>query len=107
MTDDTLSPSPSSSTPSDGQINFAEFFAGIGLVRSALEPLGFRAAWANDIEKAKHDQYTANHESSHFILGDVRNVRAHHLPHGLELATSSFPCIDVSLAGNRKGLAGN
>lgn len=28
---------------------FAEFFAGIGLVRLALEPLGYRCVFANDI----------------------------------------------------------
>jgi DNA (cytosine-5)-methyltransferase 1 len=88
-------------------IAFAEFFAGIGLVRTALEPLGFDARWANDIEKIKRDQYVVNHPGDHFVLRDVRGVRAEELPQGLQLATSSFPCIDVSLAGNRKGLYGN
>jgi DNA (cytosine-5)-methyltransferase 1 len=87
-------------------VPFAEFFAGIGLVRTALEPLGFAAKWANDIEKMKQFQYVANHPADAFKLGDVREVRGHHLPRGLELATSSFPCIDLSLAGNRQGLAG-
>lgn len=91
---------------SERVVTFAEFFAGIGLVRTALEPLGFRAGWANDNEKAKYDQYAANHAADHFHLGDVRDVHADQLPAGVELATSSFPCIDVSLAGNRKGLAG-
>lgn len=90
----------------DRPVNFAEFFAGIGLVREALEPLNFNATWANDIEKLKFDQYAANHSADHFVLGDVRSVRGDSLPGGLDLATSSFPCIDVSLAGNRKGLAG-
>jgi DNA (cytosine-5)-methyltransferase 1 len=89
----------------DQPITFAEFFAGIGLVRTALEPLGFHAKWANDIEKAKYDQYAANHITDDFHIGDVRDVHADQLPQ-VELATSSFPCIDVSLAGNRKGLAG-
>ena len=93
-----LSPDPS--------VWFAEFFAGIGLVRAALEPLGFRTVWANDIEKLKQEQYLANHPDDAFFLGDVRNVQGHSLPTGLELVTSSFPCIDLSLAGNRGGLAG-
>lgn len=91
---------------SERGICFAEFFAGIGLVRTALEPLGFDAKWANDIEKVKHDQYVVNHGREGFLLGDVRQVHADQLPRGLELATSSFPCIDVSLAGKRHGLAG-
>lgn len=87
-------------------IPFAEFFAGIGLVRAALEPLGFEPRWENDIEQIKFAQYAANHASDGFLVDDVRNVRGDQLPCGLELATSSFPCIDLSLAGNRNGLAG-
>ncbi|MCU1688591.1 MAG: (cytosine-5-)-methyltransferase, partial [Jatrophihabitantaceae bacterium] len=84
----------------------AEFFAGIGLVRAALEPLGAEVVWANDIEPAKQRAYAANHDAAHFHLGDVRNVSGADLPVGLDLATSSFPCVDLSLAGNRRGLAG-
>lgn len=89
-----------------GPIRTAEFFAGIGLVRTALEPLGIDVVWANDIEKAKRDVYAANHDASDFHLGDIRDVTARRLPQGLELATSSFPCVDLSLAGNRRGLLG-
>ncbi|MEU0155895.1 DNA cytosine methyltransferase [Micromonospora fulviviridis] len=88
-------------------IRAAEFFAGIGLVREALEPLGVEVVWANDIEKAKRDAYSANHDATHFQLGDVRSVGASHLPPNVELATSSFPCVDLSLAGNRRGLVGS
>lgn len=86
----------------------AEFFAGIGLMAAALEPRGFDVQWANDIELAKHDLYLANrpHAVDAFQLGDVRGVLGDDLPE-VELATASFPCIDLSLAGNRKGLAGN
>jgi DNA (cytosine-5)-methyltransferase 1 len=85
----------------------AEFFAGIGLMAAALEPRGFEVQWANDIERAKYDLYLANrpHAVDAFRLGDVRGVLGDHLP-DVELATASFPCIDLSLAGNRKGLAG-
>jgi DNA (cytosine-5)-methyltransferase 1 len=97
--------------PTDEQglrtVRVAEFFAGIGLVKAALEPLGASVVWANDIEIAKQRAYAANHESDHFWLGDVRDVLGSHLPPDLDLATSSFPCVDLSLAGNRKGLAGS
>lgn len=89
-----------------GAVRTAEFFAGIGLVRAALEPLGFQVVWANDIERAKRDVYAANHDAREFHLGDIRNVTSRQLPAGLELATSSFPCVDLSLAGNRRGLLG-
>ncbi|WP_223884112.1 DNA cytosine methyltransferase [Micromonospora craniellae] len=88
-------------------IRAAEFFAGIGLVREALEPLGVEVVWANDIERAKRDAYAANHEATHFQLADVRKVAATDLPPNIDLATSSFPCVDLSLAGNRRGLVGS
>lgn len=87
-------------------LKVAEFFAGIGLVAEALQPIGFDVAWANDILAAKRDLYRANHPGHPFHLGDVRDVHGTDLPSDLDLATSSFPCIDLSLAGNRKGLAG-
>ena len=91
----------------DPPIRIAEFFAGIGLVKTALEPLGAQVVWANDIEPAKQRAYAANHGAEHFLLADVRTVLASHLPAGIDLATSSFPCVDLSLAGNRRGLAGS
>lgn len=91
-------------------INAAEFFAGIGLVRTALEPLGVKVVWANDIKQAKYEAYRANYPDAekHFKVDDIRNVVGDQLKtlSRLELATSSFPCIDLSLAGNRRGLVG-
>jgi DNA (cytosine-5)-methyltransferase 1 len=87
-------------------VRAAEFFAGIGLVRESLQPLGIEVVWANDIERAKRAVYASNHEASHFRLGDVRDVKGSDLPANLQLATASFPCTDLSLAGDRAGLAG-
>lgn len=89
-------------------VNAAEFFAGIGLVRTALEPLGVNIVWANDIKEAKYDAYLANYPDaeSHFKVSDICKVAGNSLPADIELATSSFPCIDLSLAGNRRGLVG-
>ncbi|WP_433537210.1 DNA cytosine methyltransferase [Micromonospora sp. CA-249363] len=100
MTDEPVDAAPDT-------IRAAEFFAGIGLVREALQPLGIQVVWANDIKKAKRDVYAANHDASHFQLDDIRNVTAKDLPSDIELATSSFPCVDLSLAGNRRGLIGS
>ncbi|WBB77751.1 DNA cytosine methyltransferase [Micromonospora sp. WMMD882] len=93
-------------------IRAAEFFAGIGLVRTALERVKgaqVQVVWANDIKQAKHDAYAANFPDAedHFKVRDIRLVEAADLPDGIELATSSFPCIDLSLAGNRRGLVGD
>jgi len=83
----------------------AEFFAGIGLVRAAAEPEGFEVIFANDIAPDKHTMYVANFGATHFVLDDVRNIRGDQIP-DIDLATASFPCTDLSLAGNRAGLAG-
>ncbi len=90
---------------SNGPLRVAEFFAGIGLVRLALEEEGFSVAFANDIEPVKRDMYVANFGDQHFVLDDVRNVRGNHVP-DVDLATASFPCTDLSLAGMRAGLEG-
>lgn len=83
----------------------AEFFAGIGLVRMALETAGIEVAWANDIEPIKARLYANNFDPDDYLLGDVRNVIGDDIP-DIDLATASFPCTDLSLAGWRRGLAG-
>jgi DNA (cytosine-5)-methyltransferase 1 len=88
------------STP---RLRAAEFFAGIGLVRQALQTAGIEVVWANDIEACKRDMYVENFGGEHLELGDVRDVRGDDLP-DIDLATASFPCTDLSLAGNRRGI---
>ncbi len=83
----------------------AEFFAGIGLVRAALVEAGVDVVWANDIHPVKARLYAANFPSDDYVVGDVRAVRGSDLP-AVDLATASFPCTDLSLAGWRRGLAG-
>ena len=85
---------------------FAEFFAGIGLVREAIEPLGWECVFANDIAPAKAEMYTARFGPEHLLVGDIHELGVADIPNGLDLLTASFPCVDLSLAGNRNGLAG-
>ena len=98
-------------TPSNGARPQAlEFFAGIGLARMGLEAGGFEVVWSNDYEADKKAMYETEFgtEGRHrFALGDVRAVRAAHLPSGTSLAWASSPCTDLSLAGARAGLAGS
>lgn len=85
----------------------AEFFAGIGLMRLGLDKEGWTTAWANDIDEKKWEMYRANFNegTSEFVVGDVHEVHGKDMP-DIELATASFPCNDLSLAGSRNGLAG-
>ena len=88
------------------QRTFLEFFAGIGLMRIGLERAGWRVVFANDIDAHKHQMYQSHFGGApEFVLGDVHRLEALTLPQAA-LATASFPCNDLSLAGARRGLAG-
>lgn len=84
---------------------FAEFFAGIGLMRMGLEKEGWTIAFANDIAADKYKMYSEHFRDAdiHFILDDIHKLNADTIP-TVTLATASFPCNDLSLAGMRKGL---
>ena len=85
----------------------AEFFVGIGLMRMGLERAGWNVIWANDIDEDKmhmHQGHFTN-DDAHFCLGDVHSLDPDDIP-TVSLATASFPCNDLSLAGARRGLAG-
>ncbi len=87
---------------------FAEFFAGIGLMRMGLEQAGWDIQYANDIDPLKQKIYN-NHfqdEENHFHLGDIHEISGKDVP-TVTLATASFPCTDLSLAGRREGLSGS
>jgi DNA (cytosine-5)-methyltransferase 1 len=79
-----------------------EFFAGSGLVRLGLAP-EFETLWANDICAKKRAVYVANHGQDRFHLGSIQDVRGRDLP-AADLAWASFPCQDLSLAGNLGGM---
>lgn len=84
-----------------------EFFAGIGLMRAGLEDAGWSIKLANDIDPMKRKLYL-NHfvgSDKHFLLNDIHKLDSGDIP-TVSLATASFPCTDLSLAGNRAGLKG-
>ncbi len=88
------------------QLDCAEFFAGIGLVRLGLERQGWRVAFANDIDPKKAEMYRQNWPAEdHLVLGDIHSLEADDLP-SCTLFTASFPCNDLSIAGRQEGLAG-
>jgi DNA (cytosine-5)-methyltransferase 1 len=89
---------------------FLEFFAGIGLVRSGLADSGWECIYANDNEPRKFKLYEAIHgRSPEFHLHDVGDTEAvaSAIVGTPFLATASFPCTDMSLAGHYKGFAGD
>jgi DNA (cytosine-5)-methyltransferase 1 len=80
-----------------------EFFAGGGLARLGLAAQ-FDVVWANDNDSKKAQAWCANFGEKDFVLGDVHDVDPNHVP-AADVAWVSFPCQDLSLAGDRAGLA--
>lgn len=79
-----------------------EFFAGGGLARLGLA-CAFNTIWANDIDPAKAASWVENFGETAFAFGDVHDLSAEAIP-SADLAWASFPCQDLSLAGDRSGL---
>ena len=82
---------------------FFEFFAGGGMARAGLGD-GWDCAFANDFDPMKAGVYCANWGTADFHFGDVNAVVADDLPGIADLAWASFPCQDLSLAGNAAGI---
>ncbi len=89
-----------------------EFFAGMGLMRMGLDAAGWRTVYANDFDANKRRLYEglfgggaggAGGGGGEFDGRDINVVRAEELPTA-SLATASFPCVDLSLAGAQRGL---
>ena len=85
--------------------NFFEFFSGGGMAR-----LGLGEEWgcnfANDIRSKKVSTYVDNFGDKEIVKEDIYKLNASHLPGRADLIWGSFPCQDLSLAGNGAGLNG-
>jgi len=87
-----------------------EFFAGMGLVRRAVEGAttwpARNVVWANDFDPVKGRLYRASFgpASEHvFDPRDIHDVQPDDVPRA-DLWTASFPCTDLSLAGRGRGI---
>jgi DNA (cytosine-5)-methyltransferase 1 len=92
---------------SDTPLTCAEYFAGIGLVRLGLEKVGWKVVFANDWAQDKFEMYSAHFKDAagHYHVQDIFSICHSEIPNTV-LATASFPCTDLSLAGNLKGMSG-
>jgi DNA (cytosine-5)-methyltransferase 1 len=79
-----------------------DFFAGSGLVAEGLKKF-FQTVWANDICEKKAKVFCANHDKDIFHLGSIEQIHGDNVPKAF-LSWGSFPCQDLSLAGNMGGL---
>lgn len=87
------------------QPTFYEFFAGGGMARAGLGH-GWRCLFANDIDPKKAASYARHWGAEGFCCRDIHALNPSDLPGRADLAWASFPCQDLSLAGNGAGLEG-
>lgn len=80
-----------------------DFFSGSGLVTEGLRPC-FKTIWANDLCAKKCAIYDANFGRAYLVEKSITEVAGADVP-SADLAWGSFPCQDLSLAGNMKGLS--
>ncbi len=85
--------------------SFYEFFAGGGMARAGLGD-GWRCLLANDIDPKKGAGYAANWGAEELKIQSVGTLAPADLPGRADLAWASFPCQDLSLAGDYAGLRG-
>lgn len=86
----------------DARLTCLDFFAGSGLVSAGLSP-DFRTVWANDISAKKALVFNANNHAGVLQVCPIESISGKVLP-AVELSWGSFPCQDLSLAGDIKGL---
>jgi DNA (cytosine-5)-methyltransferase 1 len=91
----------------DNKLTVAEYFAGIGLVGLGLKEAGWQTVFANDFDEKKYEMYSSyfKDRTKHYVLKDIYDLSISEIPSTF-LATSSFPCIDLSVAGNQSGING-
>ena len=85
--------------------SFYEFFAGGGMVRAGLGK-GWECLLANDIDEKKGASYAANWGDERLKIKDVGELTTADTLGRADLAWASFPCQDLSLAGDYVGLKG-
>jgi len=89
--------------PYEARFSFYEFFAGGGMARAGLGKQ-WQCLFANDLDPIKASTYIDNWGDEHFDMRDVREVAPDELPLHADLSWASFPCQDLSLAGNGLGI---
>jgi DNA (cytosine-5)-methyltransferase 1 len=70
-----------------------------------LQPHGWKVVFANDVSEKKYEMYKTFFPDAdiHYKVRDIFDIDPAEVPH-TALATCSFPCIDLSVAGNMHGV---
>lgn len=85
-------------------MKFIDFFSGIGGFHIGLEKVGMECIGWCEFDKNAQASYRAMYDTDNLWFGDdITKVRGKDLPKA-DLWTFGFPCQDISIAGNQKGL---
>lgn len=84
---------------------FYEFFAGGGMARLGMGK-DWQCLFSNEWCEKKASAYRASHGASELRVCDVADLTPDDVPGVPDLVWASFPCQDLSLAGNGAGLNG-
>ncbi len=85
------------------KFKYFEFFAGGGMARAGLGS-GWTCTFANDFDLMKANAYRANWGGNELVVGDINSIQTSQMAGFADLAWASFPCQDLSLAGNAMGI---
>ena len=88
-------------------MNYLDLFSGAGGFHLGLKEAGikFNKTFFSEIDKNAIKVYKKHFPNS-VELGDINNINEKKLPK-IDLVTFGFPCQDISIAGQQKGLSGN
>lgn len=87
-------------------MKFGSLFSGIGGIDLGLERAGMEAAWQCEANE-RAQNVLRYHWPNVKLFDDVRTInKGENACESVELICGGFPCQDLSVAGNRRGLAG-
>lgn len=89
------------------KLKLLSLFSGIGAFEKAFDRLGvdYELEGYSEIDKYASQAYALIHDTEEWMnLGDITKIDETKLAKDIDLITYGFPCQDISLAGNQKGL---
>lgn len=89
------------------KLKLLSLFSGIGAFEKALDRLevDYELEGYSEIDKYASKAYAIIHDTEELMnLGDITQIDETKLAKDIDLITYGFPCQDISLAGNQKGL---
>jgi DNA (cytosine-5)-methyltransferase 1 len=102
----TLDDSACQNKPQNNKLRVVTLFSGYGSQELALKYIGVdhEVVAHSDIFKPANEVFNALHTTQEGNLGDITKINENTFPQ-CDLLTYSFPCTNVSIAGNQEGIS--